>query len=66
MPIVCGSGRCGSTLLRLMLDSHPRLAVPPETAFLPVVHQRRSDLGPDSLADLLVAFPTCPDFHREP
>ena len=65
MPIVCGSGRCGSTLLRLMLDSHPRLAVPPETSFLPVVHARRSELDADSLADLLTGFQTWPDFHLD-
>lgn len=65
MPVVCGSGRCGSTLLRLMLDSHPQLAVPPETSFLPVVHGRREELTAESLADLLIAFPTWPDFHLE-
>ncbi len=35
MPFIIGSGRCGSTLLRLMLDSHPELAVPDETHFVP-------------------------------
>lgn len=34
MPIVVGAPRSGTTLLRLMLDSHPELAVPPETGFL--------------------------------
>lgn len=34
MPIVVGSPRSGTTLLRFMLDSHPELAVPPETGFL--------------------------------
>ena len=65
MPMICGSGRCGSTLLRLMLDSHPDLAVPPETSFLPAVHQRRAELTASSFADLLVAFPTWPDFHLD-
>jgi hypothetical protein len=32
-----GSGRSGTTLLRMMLDSHPQLAVPPETHFIPHV-----------------------------
>ncbi len=35
MPVVVGSPRSGTTLLRLMLDSHPDLAIPPETWFLP-------------------------------
>lgn len=34
MPIVVGSPRSGTTMLRLMLDAHPELAVPPETGFL--------------------------------
>jgi hypothetical protein len=34
MPIVIGSPRSGTTLLRFMLDSHPDLAIPPETGFL--------------------------------
>ena len=32
---VVGCARSGTTLLRLMLDSHPRLAVPPESHFIP-------------------------------
>lgn len=34
MPIIVGSPRSGTTLLRLMLDAHPDLAIPPETGFL--------------------------------
>lgn len=34
MPIVVGAGRSGTTLLRVMLDSHSEFAVPPETGFL--------------------------------
>ena len=34
VPFVVGVGRSGTTLLRLMLDSHPDLAIPPETHFL--------------------------------
>lgn len=33
-PFVVGVGRSGTTLLRMMLDAHPRLAVPPETHFV--------------------------------
>ena len=33
-PFVVGVSRSGTTLLRLMLDSHPDLAIPPETHFL--------------------------------
>jgi hypothetical protein len=34
-PFIVGAGRSGTTLLRLMLDAHPDLAIPPETHFLP-------------------------------
>lgn len=34
MPIIVVCGRSGTTLLRLMLDAHPALAIPPETGFL--------------------------------
>ena len=36
MPIVVGSPRSGTTLLRLMLDAHSQLAIPPETGFLTI------------------------------
>ncbi len=36
-PFVVGMTRSGTTLLRLMLDSHPELSIPPETHFLPEV-----------------------------
>ena len=32
-PFVVGVGRSGTTLLRMMLDAHPELAMPPETHF---------------------------------
>ena len=35
MPVVVGCPRSGTTLLAVMLDSHPKVAIPPETAFLP-------------------------------
>jgi hypothetical protein len=34
MPVIVGAGRSGTTLLRLMLDAHPELAIPPETGFI--------------------------------
>jgi hypothetical protein len=33
-PFVVGVGRSGTTLLRMMLDAHPQLAIPPETHFI--------------------------------
>ena len=34
MPVIVGAPRSGTTMLRLMLDAHPDLAIPPETGFL--------------------------------
>src|SRR6059058_4977269 len=34
-PFVAGVSRSGTTLLRLMLDAHPELTIPPETHFVP-------------------------------
>jgi hypothetical protein len=34
-PFVVGVNRSGTTLLRMMLDAHPELTIPPETHFLP-------------------------------
>ena len=34
-PFIVSAGRSGTTLLRLMLDFHPDMAIPPETHFIP-------------------------------
>jgi hypothetical protein len=34
-PFIVGAPRSGTSLLRLMLDSHSQLAIPPETGFVP-------------------------------
>ena len=49
MPVVVGSPRSGTTLLRLMLDTHPMLAIPPETGFIPAVQQLNA--GPARLRE---------------
>jgi hypothetical protein len=36
-PFVIGMTRSGTTLMRLMLDSHPELTIPPESHFIPRV-----------------------------
>ena len=45
-PFVVGVPRSGTTLLRLMLDAHPQLAIPAETHFFPELIERW-----DALAD---------------
>lgn len=39
---VLGCGRSGTTLLRLMLNSHPHIAIPGETWYFPEVHADRA------------------------
>ncbi len=43
-PFVVGVGRSGTTLLRMMLDAHPQLAIPPETHFVLPFIQRSGKL----------------------
>lgn len=60
MPVIVGAPRSGTTLLRLMLDAHPELAIPPETGFL-VLGKDLSDMGSDpvkAFVDAVTTFPT--------
>jgi hypothetical protein len=40
VPFIVGASRSGTTLLRLMLDTHPEIAIPPETHFIPKLARR--------------------------
>jgi Sulfotransferase family len=46
-PFIVGVTRSGTTLLRLMLDSHPELTIPPETHFIPKVIRHASRDNPN-------------------
>lgn len=50
-PFVVGVGRSGTTLLRLMLDAHPQLAIPPETHFIPALIERGRRATSEELVD---------------
>ena len=41
-PFVVGEARSGTTLLRVMLDAHPQLAIPPESYFVSGLYPYRS------------------------
>jgi hypothetical protein len=56
---VVGVGRSGTTLLRLMLDAHPHLAIPPETHFVPEVIK-------DAAVDAIIAARGWGDFGLDP
>lgn len=69
MPIIVGSPRSGTTLLRFMLDSHPLLAIPPETGFLALgpKFRGRGDKLREKFFHTIINFPTeaptWPDFE---
>src|ERR687888_1655249 len=43
--IILGCPRSGTTLLQVMLHSHPRIAIPPETRFVLPAYRERLHLG---------------------
>jgi hypothetical protein len=66
-PFICGVTRSGTTLLRLMLDTHPEVAIPGETHWVPRLIKRmeRSKLSPEEAADFVVNHKRWGDFHLE-
>ena len=66
-PFVCGVTRSGTTLIRLMLDSHPEVAIPGETHWVPklIKAQEREKRSADDLADLIVDHKRWGDFHLD-
>ena len=50
-PFVVGVNRSGTTLLRMMLDAHPELTIPPETHFVPelIAAAESKDPAPEAL-----------------
>jgi len=66
-PFVVGVGRSGTTLLRLMLDAHPRLAIPAETHFVPELIAREQAGGhAQELVAEIVGSRTWGDFGIDP
>ena len=63
-PFVVGAAGSGTTMLRLMLDAHPELAIPPETHFLPRLFAaaRADGATPESVAGALAAERRWGDF----
>ena len=61
-PFIVGIPRSGTTLLRLQLDSHPALAIPPETGFGHLLAEIGIEASrADDALDALTALPTWPD-----
>src|SRR3954452_10016225 len=63
MPMIVGSPRSGTTLLRFMLDAHPELAIPPETGFLTQA-ARLALMSREEVFETVTAFPPeCPTWE---
>jgi hypothetical protein len=67
---IVGAQRSGTTLLRLMLAAHPRLAIPPESHFIPDLLRLERRTGGlerrrDEVARLLVQHDRLVDFELE-
>jgi len=72
VPFVVGAPRSGTTMLRLMLDAHPELAIPPETYFITKAHKvwraakrRPGENQVESYIDAVVNHKRWPDFHLD-
>lgn len=62
-PFVVGVPRSGTTLLRLMLDAHPELTIPPETHFIPaVIRACRRGAPADEVAEAITGHRRWADF----
>jgi len=60
---VVGANRSGTTLLRMMLDAHPELTIPPETHFVPDVIQACDDGGtPEEVVEVMTSHREWGDF----
>src|SRR5688572_368462 len=65
--IVLGVRRSGTTLLRVMLDRNPALAVPDESYFVPQLARRhRGTVEPASFVDDLRRLPTLAEWGLAP
>jgi hypothetical protein len=66
-PFVVGVTRSGTTLLRMMLDAHPELTIPPETHFLPdlIEASREEHASPERLHEVVVGNRRWGDFHLD-
>jgi hypothetical protein len=65
-PFVVGLTRSGTTLLRMMLDAHRELTIPPETHFVPDLIKAARDGDADAMLAALTDNRTWGDFGIEP
>jgi hypothetical protein len=68
VPFIVGASRSGTTLLRMMLDAHPLLAIPPETGFIPAAARvwKRSPAPREDFFKTVVTHPNWREFQVDP
>jgi hypothetical protein len=67
VPFIVGVGRSGTTMLRLMLDSHPQLTIPPETHFVPdLIDAIEDGADPERAVEVMQSVRQWGDLHIEP
>jgi hypothetical protein len=66
-PFIVGATRSGTTLLRLMLDAHPDMAIPSESHFIPdlIKAYRLESASPERLAEVIITHRRWGDFHLD-
>lgn len=64
-PFVVGATRSGTTLLRLMLDAHPEIAIPSETHFIPdlIKAREKHHANPERMLEMLTSHRRWGDFQ---
>ncbi len=67
IPFIVGVPRSGTTLIRLMLDSHPYLTIPPETHFIRGLFKFEDNgrLTPERFVNFITGHRRWPDFGLE-
>lgn len=67
VPFIVGVGRSGTTMLRLMLDAHPALTIPPETHFVPdLIDAIEAGATPEQAVGTMTAVRQWGDLGIEP
>ena len=67
VPFIVGVGRSGTTMLRLMLDAHPALTIPPETHFVPdLIDAIEAGATPEQAVETMTAVRQWGDLGIEP
>jgi hypothetical protein len=67
VPFIVGVGRSGTTMLRLMLDAHPELTIPPETHFVPaLIDAIEAGATPEQAVATMTEVRQWGDLHIEP